>query len=78
MTNYPIGATWRAVTDWGAIGEIKLVSRGESIERWDWIKYYPDGSIHSSEWTPTYRMCRAEIPLYNLRQRVRLIFRRVK
>ena len=78
MTNYPIGATWRAVTDTGKVGEIRLSSRGTCIERWDWAVRYSDGTIYATEWNPAYRMCREEIPLYNSLTRTRLIFRRIK
>ena len=78
MTNYPIGATWRAVTDTGKVGEIRLSNRGSCVERWDWSVRYADGSVYMTEWNPTYRMCREEIPLYNSLTRTKLIFRRIK
>jgi hypothetical protein len=78
MTNYPIGATWKAIADNGKVGEIRLISRGNYIERWDWIVRYSDGTIDRTDWNPSYRMCREEIPLYNQLTRTRIRFIRTQ
>jgi len=78
MTNYPIGATWQAKADNGKVGEIRLSSRGDYIEKWDWIVRLVDGTIYATDWNPSYKLCREEIPLYNSLHRNKIRFRRIK
>lgn len=77
MTEFPIGAMWEADTDNGRIGKIWLEKRGENIEMWIWAVHYIDNSGYRSDWCPSYRMCKNEIPLWN-RNGKPIIFRRVK
>ncbi len=77
ISDYPVGATWIAKTDQGRIGTIELRNRGMCVEMWVWTTFYSDGSVNKSDWNPSYRLCRAEIPMWNTDGK-RVRFRREK
>jgi len=78
ITNYPVGATWQAVSDTGMVGKIWLERRDQGIEMWMWCVYWElDDSGYKSDWCTSYRMCKKEIPLWNHNYKP-LRFKRVK
>ena len=78
MTDYPIGATWWAISDNGKRGKIYLAQRGENVEMWCWATFYSDGTVDKNDWNPTYRLCRQEIPLWNNVSKKPLKFKKEK
>lgn len=60
-SNYPVGATWKAVNSSGHYCEIWLQQREGNFETWRFSFHYADGSNsgswHDSDWGTSYRMC---------------------
>lgn len=77
MTDYPVGAMWIAETDNDRIGKIWLERRSEYLEMWMWSVYYTDNSGYKSDWNPSYRLCKKEIPLWNNNKKP-IRFKRIK
>ena len=62
MSDYPVGATWRAENDHGTTGVIRLRRRSRYFEVWVWSVSYQDGShpFPGSDWGATRRFVREE------------------
>ncbi len=61
MSNYPLGATWKA-NGLNGRASIRLEKREVSFEVWRWSYCYPDGSGCRSDWGTSRRMVRDDCP----------------
>ena len=77
MSKYPVGAMWRGVekNPPHRIARIWLNRRSDDTgyEMWMWDCSYDDGSrpVHWSDWNPSYRMCKNELPIECRMKRVK-------
>lgn len=57
MSDYPVGASWKATNKYGDSVTIYLEERGKSVEKWRWVFTYSDGSTgpYNSDWGTSYR-----------------------
>ena len=77
ISDYPVGATWEAKSESGKIGRIWLERRSRYTEMWMWSDSYSDNGGGTTDWNPSYYMCRNEIPIWN-KSGKKLIFKRIK
>lgn len=79
LSNYPIGAKWRATAENGKIGNIWLAKRDDGFEMWMYSVCFSDGSSRTEDgdWASSYSACRNLIPIWN-KSGKRLVFKRIK